>query len=297
MRGVHCHLLVAGLSLALVGSASAQGPRLPDHITRHADLEYARAGDISLKLDVYTDANAKAPLPLIVWIHGGAWVSGDKFPPGPASAWLREGWAVASVNYRLSHQALWPAQMHDCKAAVRWLRAHAAEYKLDPERFVAWGSSAGGHLVAVLGTSGGVQELEGDLGNPEQSSRVQAVIDFFGPTDMAKMVGQPSSIDHAAADAPEGRLLGGAVATVPEQVKSANPITYLSDDDPPFLIMHGTKDMTVPMNQSELLHAALTEKKLKSTFVPVEGAGHGFGGPAVIEAVRRFLSECFPAKP
>ncbi|MBI5833986.1 MAG: alpha/beta hydrolase [Armatimonadetes bacterium] len=292
MRCVHQQLL---LIAAMAGVVHAQGARLPDNITLYPDIEYAKAGDTSLKLDLYTDPTAGSAQPLIIWIHGGAWAAGDKNPPGPALPWLREGWALASVNYRLSQQAVWPAQMHDCKAAVRWLRAHATEHRLDPQRFVAWGSSAGGHLVAVLGLSGDVEELEGHLGNPRQSSRVQAVIDWFGPTDFAQMLGQPSAMDHAAADSPESRLLGAQVATVPDRVKSANPITYISDDDPPFLIMHGTKDMTVPFNQSELLHAALTAAKHQSTFVPVEGAGHGFGGPQVLTHVRDFLRQCFPA--
>ena len=144
------------------------------------DLVYARAGAKDLLLDLYLPEGAPRPLPLVVWIHGGGWRNGAK-EQTPARRLVERGYAVASINYRLSGEAIFPAQIHDCKAAVRWLRANAAKYGLDAGRVAAWGSSAGGHLVALLGTSGGIMELEGGLGNADQSSRVQAVVDFFGP--------------------------------------------------------------------------------------------------------------------
>ncbi|HSG40566.1 MAG TPA: Calx-beta domain-containing protein, partial [Thermoanaerobaculia bacterium] len=193
-----------------------------------------------------------------------------------------------SIDYRLSGTAVWPAQIQDCKGAIRWLRANAATYNLDPNRFGVWGSSAGGHLVAHLGASGGVGtvtvggatvDLEGATGgNLDRSSRVQAVVDWFGPTDLLQMRFHPSGIAHDDPNSPEGRLIGGAVPDNPDLVATVNPITFLSPDDPPFLLMHGTVDNSVPFAQSELLHRALVTRGLRSTFVPILGAGHGGGG-------------------
>ena len=163
---------------------------------------------------------------------------------------------MASINYRLSGHATFPAQIEDCKAAIRWLRANAKQYNLDTKRFGVWGSSAGGHLVALLGTSGDVKEFDKGA-NLDQSSRVQAVCDYYGPTDFVVFVATPRYESHAKADAPEAKLIGGAVLENKDKAAKVNPITYVSADDPPFLIVHGDKDGTVPINQSELLFAAL----------------------------------------
>ena len=161
---------------------------------------------------------------------------------------------------------------------MRYLRANAEKHGLDADHFGVWGSSAGGHLVALLGTTGGVKELEGDGKHKDVSSKVQAVCDFYGPTDFAqmqKMAGGKGPINHDAADSPEGLLIGGAVQKNPEKVKAANPITYVTKDDPPFLIFHGDKDPLVPLGQSEILEAALKKAKVEVTLVILEGAGHG----------------------
>lgn len=252
------------------------------------DLEYARPDRKPLLLDLYLPEDADRPLPLVIWIHGGAWLGGSK-ERTPALPLLPKGYAVASIDYRLSQVAKFPAQIEDCKAAVRWLRAHAKEYHLDPDRFGVWGSSAGGHLVALLGTSGGVKELEGDEGSREYSSRVQAVCDWFGPTDFLRMIGMPSQIDRASPDCPEALLIGGPLQQNKEKADRANPITYITKDDPPFLIMHGDQDMTVPFNQSELLYDALKKTGVEVTLVTVKGAGHGFGGPQVQAWVEAFF--------
>ena len=256
------------------------------------DLEYARVGEKRLFLDLYLPEQAQAPVPLIIWVHGGAWQGGDKAGHIPALAPLTtRGYAVASINYRLSQEAVFPAQIYDCKAAVRWLRAHAAEHDLNPDHFGAWGASAGGHLVALLGTSGGVKELEGDLGNLEHSSRVQAVCDWFGPTDFLKMRDFPSRIDRRRADAPEALLVGGLLEERKEECRRANPITHITAKSPPFLIMHGDQDNIVPFNQSELLHAALKQAGVEVTFEPVKGAGHGFNRPDLEEMVVSFFDK------
>jgi acetyl esterase/lipase len=255
-----------------------QAPQLPEGVKPEVDIVYARRGDHELTLDLYRREHADVLTPVVVWIHGGAWIGGSKGAPFPALVLLARGYAVASIGYRLSQEALFPAQIKDCKAAVRWLRANAEQCHFDPDRFGAWGSSAGGHLAALLGTSGGVRDLEGKEGNLEYSSRVQAVCDWFGPTDFLRMNDVRGIINHDAADSPESRLIGGPIQEHSAEVARANPISYVTPDDPPFLIMHGDRDRTVPLNQSELLHAALQKAGVESTLVVVPGSGHGFRG-------------------
>lgn len=274
-------------------SATRPAPRLPEGTQVLRDLAYVPNGHERQKLDLYLPAKGEK-LPLIIWVHGGAWVGGSK-DRCPALPLLAEGYAVASINYRLSQHAIFPAQIEDCKAAIRWLRANAAQYRLNPDRFGAWGSSAGGHLVALLGTAGDVQEFEVG-GHTDVSSRVQAVCDWFGPTDMTQMSKFKSTMDHDAANSPESKLLGGPVQERRQQAARANPITFVTKDDPPFLIMHGDQDPLVPMNQSELLAAALKQAGVEHTFHVVKGAGHGFGGPEIQKMVRDFFARHLQAK-
>jgi acetyl esterase/lipase len=259
-----------GLSAILMTSSLVEAqfrPQVPPGTQVHRDMAYVQGGDDQQKLDLYLPEKSDAPLPVIVWIHGGAWFAGDK-AGGPAIRYVGRGYAVASINYRLSQQAKFPAQIEDCKSAVRWLRAHAKEYNLNPTRVAAWGDSAGGHLVALLGTSGDVKQFDvGD--NLDQLSRVQAVVDWYGPTDFTKMGGM-----HDAPDGPEAQLIGGPVQQNKDKAAVANPITYVSKDDPPFLIMHGDKDVVVPFNQSELLLDALKSAGVEASLHPVPGAGH-----------------------
>jgi len=231
----------------------------------------------------------------VIWIHGGAWRGGTK-DQCPAVPMLRQGYAVASVEYRLSQVAIWPAQIHDCKAAVRFLRANAAKYSLDPERFGAWGGSAGGHLVALLATTGGVKELEGDLGNPDQSSRLQAVCNWFGPTDFQTIQEQAnqnphSKLEHNSAKSPESLLIGGAVLENKDKAAAASPITYVSKDDCPILTMHGDKDPLVPHQQAQEFHEVLKKAGVDSTLEIIAGAGHGFGGPEIYKKVQEFFDK------
>lgn len=249
------------------------------------DIVYARVGDRELLLDLYLPETSPGPLPVISWIHGGAFRVGSKDNP-PAARMADRGYAVASIGYRLSQEAIFPAQIHDCKAAVRWLRANADQYNLDPNRVGAWGSSAGGYLVALLGTTGNVDSLEGQEGNQEYSSQVQAVCNFFGPSDFLRMDDFPGTMCHNASDSPESQLIGGPIQENQEKVAKGNPITYVSQDAPPFLIVHGEQDMLVPYNQSESLYRALREAGVDVTLHPVEGAGHGF-----IEASAEQLAE------
>lgn len=264
--------------------------RPPEGSTVHRDLAYVADGHPRQKLDLYLPKEG-THLPLIINIHGGAFKMGSKEVGVPVE-YLARGYAVASINYRLSQHAIFPAQLEDCKAAVRWLRAHAAEYRLDPDRFAAWGSSAGGHLAAMLGTTGDIKEF--DVGaHLDQSSRVQAVVDYFGPTDFLQMDAHRLAGGqlHDPADSPESLLIGGALQENRAKAERANPITYVSQDDPPFLICHGDADPLVPHHQSELLTAALKAAGVPVTFYTVKGAGHGrFNDPKVAELTERFLA-------
>jgi len=269
----------------------SSSPEVPPGTTVHRDLPYVNDGHPRQVLDLYLPSGG-ARLPLIVWIHGGAFRAGSKEDGVPVD-YLDAGYAIASINYRLSQHARFPAQIEDCKAAVRWLRAHAAQYGLDAARFGAWGPSAGGHLVAMLGTTGNVTRF--DVGEyPEVSSRVQAVVDYFGPTDFLQMDAHrvPGGMVHDAADSPESELVGGPIQENADRVAAANPITYVGPDAPPFLIVHGDRDPLVPHHQSELLVAALERAGTPVTFYTVTGAGHGgFTDPAVPELTRAFLAE------
>lgn len=288
-------LLVLVLSAA-IAQQFGQPPQPPQGTTVHRDLPYVTTGHERQKLDLYLPQSDK-PLPLIIWIHGGAWLAGSKTDFVPLDC-LTDGYAVASINYRLSQHAIFPAQIQDCKAAVRWLRANAQNYNLDPNHFGAWGFSAGGHLVALLGTAGDVNEF--DVGeNLSQSSSVQAVVDYFGPTDFLQMEAHrlPNSMIHSEPDSPESKLIGGNIQDNPEKVACANPITYITSDDPPFFIVHGDNDPLVPHHQSELFEAALKKANVPVTFYTVKGGGHGFfQDPNVPELTREFLAKHLKTK-
>lgn len=241
------------------------------------DLEYGRAGEVPLRLDLYVPENPDGALPLVLWIHGGGWRSGSKVHC-PALFLTRRGYAVASVDYRLVPDAVFPAQIQDCKAAVRWLRAHAQEYRLDPKRFGVWGASAGGHLAALLGTAGDVPQFDAPIGDMGQSSRVQAVCDFFGPVDFTPLLHLPPDHPRAAAHSAVSQLLGGPLREREGLVRLASPVTHVSPDDPPFLIVHGSNDEGVPISQSRSLFEALQKAGVPCSLHIVEGAGHGMGG-------------------
>ena len=277
--------------LTLLGSTKtfAQRPlaRLLKDVQIHRDLEYVKDGHERHRLDVFTQKDVTDPQPLVVWIHGGAWLGGSKASARPVLPLLQDGYVVASINYRLSQHDVFPAQIEDCKAAIRYLRANAEQFHIDPNRIGVAGASAGGHLVALLGTSGGVKELEGNGGNADQSSRVQAVVDLFGPTDLAQMGGS-----HDNPNSPEAKLIGGPVQQNKAKAAKANPINYITKDDPPFLILHGDKDRTVPINQSELLTEALQKAGVPVTFHTLAGAGHGgpqFYSPEIRQRIVEFF--------
>jgi acetyl esterase/lipase len=282
-------------------------PANTDHVKRRfLDIPYADLSPAQ-ELDVYLPDEGKGPFPVIVSIHGGAFMSWDKADSQvlPMLEGLKRGYAVVAVNYRLSWEAIFPAQVHDVKAAVRWIRANARRYHLDPDRIAAWGGSAGGYLASMLGVSAGVRELEDlSLGNPEQPSHVQAVVAWYGPTDFLKMDGQLAErglepepgTEHSGANSPESLLLGEQITRVPELVRAANPETYITPAAPPFFLQHGTLDDVVPVQMSINLAAKL-ERVLGEDRVQlglVEGAGHRdpqFETPDNVRKVLGFLDK------
>lgn len=277
-------MLAAGFAIASVDYRLSPEAPFPAQIHDiKAAIRYLRANCDRFQLDLYLPKNAKSPFPVIVWVHGGGWSGGSK-AKSPAVRFVARGFVVASINYRLSQHAIFPAQIHDCKAAVRWLRAHAEEYGLDRDRFAAWGSSAGGQLVALMGTTNGVEELEGNLGVLDQSSDIQAVVDWFGPTDFLT-VGPKET---------RTKLLGGDAQQNKEQARRASPISHVSTKSVPHLIMHGDQDTTVPISQSETFADALKAAGVDATFVKIEGAAHGgplFNGESSMKHVEDFLSK------
>jgi acetyl esterase/lipase len=257
----------------------------------HSDIVFATVDGHELKLNLFLPENTtEARPPLIVFIHGGGWSKGSyKDCQVP---WLtRSGFAVASIGYRLVDVATFPAQIHDVKAAVRWLRAHAGEYGYDANRVGACGTSAGGQLALLLGTSAGVEAAEGEVGgNQEQSSRVQAVVDYFGASDFVlRSQTQPEKTEKPGSSAYQ--LLGGSNREQPEKAKLASAAWQVSDDDPPLLILHGEKDNTVLIDQAERMRDAYESAGLEVDYHPLKDSGHG--GNEFFTGENRQLVEAF----
>ena len=285
--------------------ASAQpGSSNTAGITRKwMDISYAHAS-AAQKLDIYLPENGEGPFPVILSIHGGAFMAGDKADGqlNPMLEGLKRGYAIVSVNYRMSGEILFPGNIYDIKAAIRWIRANAKTYHLNAEKIVAWGGSAGGYLAALAGTSGGVIALEDPgQGNADQSSRVQVVVDWFGPIEFIQMdeqykVSGKGNADHSEANSPESKVLGKQITLIPEKVKEASPATYITADDPPFLVEHGEMDQLVPVEQSVNFAAALEEvlPGAKVKFMVLKGAHHGgpeFQTKENLELVFSFLDK------
>jgi acetyl esterase/lipase len=281
--------------VALLACCNVFGARI------EKDIPYVPDGDAAQRLDLYLpDEPAAKPLPLVVWIHGGGWRGGNK-AGCPAAGMVAKGYAAASVEYRFSQKALFPAQIQDCQAAIRWLRANAKKYNFDPNHIGVWGASAGGHLVALLGTSGGKKAFAPIGGNEEQSDRVQAVCDVYGPANFSTVVQQATDDEKNVKNIfkfntpgdPYSCLIG---ANLSDKAKAdaVSPVHYVSADNPPFLILHGTKDALVPLAQSVELEAALKAKGVEVWLQKFPGAGHGgpaFNKPAVNELVGRFFDK------
>lgn len=266
------------------------------------DVPYAHQSPTQC-LDIYLPDEGEGPLPVIAVIHGGAWMMGNKrdIQQLPMLESLKRGYAVVCIEYRLSSEAKFPAQIYDCKAAIRFIRGNADKYRFDPNRIAAWGGSAGGHLSALVGTSAGVKDLEDlTMGNPDQDSSVQAVVDWFGPTEnflkmdaelKASGLGIP---DHSLPESPESQLFGRLITDVPELVRWASPMTYVSAKTPPFLIQHGMIDQLVPVEQSihfaEAIKKAAGKDRVILELLPgVYHADPAFENPENTERVLNFL--------
>ncbi len=241
----------------------------------HRDLVFASVDGIRLTLDLIIPRSDRKP-PLLIWIHGGGWRTGSKAKP-PIRRLISEGFALASISHRFTQQAIFPAQIHDCKGAVRWLRAHQNEYGYDARWIGAVGSSSGGHLAMLLGTSGGVEELEGDVGHcTSESSKVQCVVSHFGPADF-RLRGRTQPDIAYTEKSGSFAMLGGMRygKVLPELEVAASPVTYVSDDSPPILLFHGTNDQFVLFDQSECMVRAYEQVGRPAQLVAVPGAGHG----------------------
>jgi len=267
------------------------------------DIPYANLSPAE-KLDIYLPDDGDGPFPVIISIHGGGFMFGDKADEqlNPMLKGLNHGYAIVSINYRMSGEAIFPANINDVKAAIRWVKANAAEYKFSPKRIALWGGSAGANLAALAGTSGDVKELEDmSMGNANQSSRVMAVVDWFGPTNFLLMDEQLKETGNGKPDKSEAnsmlsKVLGQKITEIPEKVKMANPESYITSDDPPFLIQHGTKDPIVPTQQSVLFYEKLVKVlgKEKVTLHLLEGVQHGgkeFETPENLQIVFSFLDK------
>ncbi len=283
------------LVFCFAGFASMMALAADGDVQVYRDLEYAKVNGQSLKLDLYVPASDGKKPPLIVWIHGGGWRGGSK-DKVPIRDLVDDGYALASIQYRFTDTAIFPAQIHDCKGAIRWLRAKADEFDYDADWIAVAGSSAGGHLALLVGTSAEVAQLEGDVGgNVEQSSRVQAVIDYFGPADFVlrgKTQPERAYTEKSGSYALLGGIRDGKVS--PQQEQIASPAYHVDRTDPPLLVFHGTEDQTVLLDQSERIVAVYQQAGLKAKLITIEKAGHGGGkffDDSNRQVVREFLDK------
>lgn len=236
---------------------------------QYLDIPFSETEKRQLLLDIYLPDDIARPQ-LIIWIHGGAWLKGDKQPALPLKL-LEHGFALACITYRFSHEALFPAQLVDCVTALNFLKEKSGEYGYSSEKVGLIGSSSGGHLAALMGTTSNQNIPENFIAKAFQ---VDAVVDMFGPVDFLSMLGQGMKFDAGSPKSPESRLLGAPIESVPDLVKSASPITYISELTPPFLIIHGTNDSWVPINQSELLYSALKTANKQVELIKIAGVNH-----------------------
>ncbi len=263
-RGVLWTASLLILSIAPVVRAEPE-PKPASDVRVERDLVYGKGGDVDLQLDLAVPKEGTGPFPGIVCIHGGGWRQGKRQDLSATIEVLaRKGFVAATISYRLAPAARFPAQIEDCKAAVRWLRANADKYHLNAKRIGVMGFSAGGHLCCLLGTAGEASELEGTGGNPDQSSRVQAVVSFFGPTDLTDRTWSKEVEENILVP-----FLGATIDEKPELYKKVSPVTYVGKNAPPFLFFHGTEDKLVGIRHSRVLAEKLkalgVDCKLSST--------------------------------
>ena len=287
---------VAGAWFVLVAAVVCGGPvgepvASAQALEQPKDLVYARIDGKSLALDLYLPTGVQAP-PLLVWVHGGAWTTGSKASVPPV--FLANGFAVASVDFRQSTEARFPAQVHDIKAAIRYLRANAPAYGYRADKIAIAGDSSGGHLAALVGVTNDHRELEGTVGdNPKQSSSIQAIVSYYGASDLRTILAQSTPFGLNMRRPALERLLGALPDQVPELAALASPVSHVDAQDPPLMLLHGDQDPQMPINQAHELQGAYEKLGLDVTFVVVHGAGHGgavFYSPSYLKPVLEFLT-------
>jgi acetyl esterase/lipase len=236
-------------------------------------IVFGKRGDTELKLDLAMPKEGEGPFPVIICLHGGGWVGGERQQmKGTIEVMARRGYVAISPDYRLAPQHRFPAQIEDCKAAVRWVRANAEKYRINPQKIGVFGFSAGAHLACLLGVTGKDDGLEGKGGNADQSSAVQAVVSFFGPTDFTQPVWSDKVSQRHLKP-----FLGGTADEKADVYRRASPLTYAGKNAPPFLFVHGTADDIVPMQQSEAMVKKLRQAGVSARLIEVVGEGHGWG--------------------
>ena len=257
-------------------------------------FNYASTKNPRQELDVLIPHQIQnSRLPCLIFIHGGGWRSGNKRQGQPhlQSYVNSQQFIGVTIGYRLSDEQVWPAQLHDCKAAIRFLYANAKKLNIDTNRLVVFGTSAGGHLAAAIATTGNAPTLNGQIGRHlTQPSAVAGAISYYGPTDFQRMDDFPCKFKHDAPDSPESRLIGSPIQSAPGKTQAANPITYVDSHDPPLMCIHGDSDNLVPINQSELLNEALRKQNVPTALIKIIGGGHGgFINPDIKKVERQFI--------
>jgi acetyl esterase/lipase len=259
-----------------------------------AGIEFARVGDRALLLDFYQAGSNDGKAPLVIWVHGGAWRAGSRADV-PVQGLTEYGFAIASVDYRLSGEEMFPAQVHDIKAAIRFLRSQAERFHVDADRFIVAGASAGGHLAALVGVSNGVAALEGVVGDHRAvSSDVQAIVSFYGASNLQTILSQSTPHGLSVRVPALQLLLGGQPDQVAELAKLASPVAHVDAADPPLLLIHGDQDPQMPVNQSLELFGAYQAVQSKVKLHVVHGGAHGGAGfyePKMLALVRDFLGD------
>lgn len=277
-------LLVLGTICVCPAFSRADNKPAPVQVEK--DLVYGKGGDQDLMLDLAMPKDGDGPFPVVVCIHGGGWIQGKRQDMTKTIETLAgRGFVAVTPTYRLAPDNKFPAQIEDCKAAVRWLRANAKKYKINPDRVGAIGFSAGAHLACLLGVTSKDDGLEGKGGCADESSRVQAIVSFFGPTDLTR--------DDWSEDVEKRILipfLGDTIKNKPELYKKVSPVTYVSKEAPPFLFFHGDKDPLVGVIQSKILAEKLTKAGVTAKLVIVEGEGHGWAGKKLMDNIEEMVN-------
>lgn len=284
-QGSVCAFVIACAVALLPPPASLPGQDAKREIRLETDIVFGKGGTTELKLDLAMPKEGEGPFPAIVCIHSGGWIGGDREQMRQTIEVLAgRGYVAISPDYRLAPRDRFPAQIEDCKAAVRWLRANAARYHVDTRRIGSIGFSSGAHLACLLGVTTKEDGLEGSGGNADQSSAVSAVVSFFGPTDLTQDVWSKEVRQRHLVP-----LIGGSVTEKADLYRKASPMTYAGKNAPPFLFLHGTEDRMVPLAQSQALADKLRKAGVEARVIAIEGAGHGWRGQKLLDTIANML--------